>query len=65
MNAADCRVKTHASGYQTLEPVHTHVWVIGHVATEPVTYPGAPFGFYHPVVYLVCQCGATKRSIPE
>jgi hypothetical protein len=21
--------------------------------------------YWHPVVYLVCQCGATKRTVPE
>lgn len=42
-------------------PPHEHVWTIGHVATEGVY--GATRGVC--VVYLVCQCGATKRSIPE
>jgi hypothetical protein len=44
---------------------HEHVWTIGHVATEAVTYPGSVVGVWAQVVYLFCQCGATKRSIPE
>jgi hypothetical protein len=40
---------------------HEHVWTIGRVETE------ADWGnpMYHRVVYLLCQCGATKRTVPE
>jgi hypothetical protein len=42
-------------------PAHEHVWQFGHVATEA----DRRNPMYHQVVYLFCQCGATKRSVPE
>ena len=41
--------------------VHEHTWVVGRIETEGVGYPA----LWTKVVYLVCQCGATKRSVPE
>jgi hypothetical protein len=46
-------------------PPHQHIWAIGRIETEPVPAPGQIIGFYGRVVYLVCQCGAVKRAVPE
>jgi hypothetical protein len=40
---------------------HVHDWRIGAVTTESDWANMS----YHPVVYLLCGCGATKRSVPE
>ena len=42
-------------------PSHEHVWVIGRIETESVY--GIPQ--WGRVAYLVCQCGAVKRVVPE
>ena len=46
-------------------PSHEHVWVIGRVETESVYYPGTVIPQWGRVAYLVCQCGAVKRVVPE
>jgi hypothetical protein len=40
---------------------HIHEWAIGTVIQES----NMSNLYWHPVVYLVCQCGATKRTVPE
>ena len=45
-------------------PSHEHVWVIGRVETELVH--GTVIAMEEQrVAYLVCQCGAVKRVVPE
>ena len=46
-------------------PSHEHVWVIGRIETESVYYPGTVIPQWGRVAYLVCQCGAVKRVVPE
>ena len=40
---------------------HLHIWTLGQIVTEPV----GPMGWYTRVAYLLCQCGAVKRTVPQ
>ena len=44
---------------------HQHTWTVAGFQTESVIYPGQITGAWTQVVYLLCQCGAVKRTVPE
>lgn len=45
----------------TVGDTHEHVWTLGHIETEAVGQQGV----WTRVAYLLCQCGAVKRTVPE
>ena len=57
---ADCNMRVGWSG----QP-HVHNWIIGRFETESLIYPGTIIPVWGRVAYLVCQCGAVRRAIPD